>query len=94
MRKSLAKLVALLVCLVFTISLVPAIYAAEKKVTRDDYRLLLQRPMNLLVSLFPVLGNFIDTGSKSTYNNPVTTSKTLKPTAEIQSPPIPPSDRD
>ena len=93
MRKSLAKLVALLVCLVFTISLVPAIYAAEKKVTRDDYRLLLQRPMNLLVSLFPVLGNFIDTGSKSNSSSTVSTKKTLKPTAEIQYPPKP-SDRD
>jgi len=92
MRKSLTKAIAFVVCLVFAVSLVPAMYAAEKKVTKDD-RLLLQKPMNLLVSIFPFLGNVIDTGSKSTFST-VTTKKTLKPTAEIIFPTKPGSDRD
>ncbi|MGC8892623.1 MAG: hypothetical protein ACP5P6_08515 [Candidatus Saccharicenans sp.] len=82
MRKSLTKAIAIVVCLVFAISLVPAMYAAEKKITRDD-RLLLQKPMNLLVSIFPFLGSVIDTGNKSAASSTVTTKKTLKPTADI-----------
>lgn len=81
MRKSFNKIIAFLVCLVFAISLVPAMYAAEKKISKND-RLLLQRPMSLLVSLFPFLGSFADSG-KSVPSS-ISSGKTLKPTAEIQ----------
>ncbi len=91
MRKSNLKIVAILVCLVFTISLVPAMYAAEKKITKDDH-LILQKPINLLVSIFPFLGSFIDTGSKPTTNP--TVKKSLKPTAEIQIGTKPANERD
>lgn len=92
MRKSLTKAIAFVVCLVFAISLVPAMYAAEKRITKDD-RLLLQKPMNLLVSIFPFLGSVIDTGNKST-SSTVTTKKTLKPTADIVIGTKPATDRD
>lgn len=81
MRKSFIKIVAILVCLVFTISLVPALYAAEKRISRDD-RLIMQKPLSLLVSIFPFLGSVIDTGSKSIASP--TVKKSLKPTAELQ----------
>ncbi|MGB9893107.1 MAG: hypothetical protein ACPLRA_01745 [Candidatus Saccharicenans sp.] len=80
MRKPLNKIIATLVCLVFAISLVPAMYAAEKKITKDD-RLLLQKPVTLMLSIFPFLGSVIDNGGKSTTS--VTTKRALKPTAEI-----------
>jgi len=80
MRKSFNKIIATLVCLVFAISLVPAMYAAEKKISKDD-RLLLQKPMTLMLSIFPFLGSVIDSGSKSSTS--VTTKRALKPTAEI-----------
>jgi len=83
MRKSLTKAIAILVCLVFTISLVPAMYAAEKKVSKDD-RLLLQKPMSLLVSLFPFLGSTLGNSSKTLSNGNVPSKKSLKPTAEIR----------
>jgi len=92
MRKSLTKTIAILACLVFAISLVPAMYAAEKKITRDDSRLLLQKPMNLMVSIFPFLGSVIDTGSKSSTSS--TLKKTLRPTVEIQVGTKPGNDRD
>lgn len=81
MRKSLIKVVAILACLIFTISLVPAMYAAEKRISKDD-RLILQKPLTLLVSVFPFLGSVIDSGSKSSTST--TVKKSLKPTAEIQ----------
>jgi len=92
MRKPLTKIIAFVVCLVFAISLVPAMYAAEKRITKDN-RLLLQKPMNLLISIFPFLGSVIDTGSKST-SSTITTKKTLKPTADIVIGTKPGSDRD
>ncbi|MGQ9800048.1 MAG: hypothetical protein ACUVRL_00050 [Candidatus Saccharicenans sp.] len=81
MRKSFIKVVAILACLIFTISLVPAMYAAEKRISKDD-RLILQKPLTLLVSIFPFLGSVIDTGSKSSASP--TVKKSLKPTAELQ----------
>ncbi|MCX8161336.1 MAG: hypothetical protein N3G18_10485 [Candidatus Saccharicenans sp.] len=91
MRKSFIKVVAILACLIFTISLVPAMYAAEKRISKDD-RLILQKPITLLVSVFPFLGSVIDTGSKSSTST--TVKKSLKPTAEIQIPTKPSNDRD
>ncbi|MCR4409741.1 MAG: hypothetical protein QHH43_06790 [Candidatus Saccharicenans sp.] len=91
MRKSLIKVVAILACLIFTISLVPAMYAAEKRISKDD-RLILQKPLTLLVSIFPFLGSVIDSGSKSSTST--TVKKSLKPTAEIQVGTKPGNDRD
>ncbi len=91
MRKSLIKVVAILACLAFTVSLVPAIYAAEKRITRDD-RLIMQKPLNMLISIFPFLGSVVDTGSKAS-SNP-TVKKSLKPTAEILVPTKPGNGRD
>lgn len=91
MRKSLIKVVAILACLIFTISLVPAMYAAEKRISKDD-RLILQKPLTLLVSVFPFLGSVIDSGSKSSTST--TVKKSLKPTAEIQVGTKPGNDRD
>jgi preprotein translocase subunit SecG len=93
MRKSLTKAIAVLVCLVFTISLVPAMYAAEKKVSKDD-RLLLQKPMSLLVSLFPFLGSALGNSSKAISSSNISGKKTLKPTAEIIFPTKPANERD
>ncbi len=91
MRKSLIKVVAILACLAFTVSLVPAMYAAEKRITKDD-RLIMQKPLNMLISLFPFLGAVVDTGSKASSNS--TVKKSLKPTAEIQVPTKPSNGRD
>ena len=91
MRKSLIKVVAILACLIFTISLVPAMYAAEKKISKDD-RLVFQKPLSLLVSIFPFLGSVVDTGSKATTST--TVKKSLKPTAEIQIGTKPANERD
>ena len=91
MRKSLIKVVAILACLIFTISLVPAMYAAEKKISKDD-RLVFQKPLSLLVSIFPFLGSVVDTGSKASTST--TVKKSLKPTAEIQIGTKPGNERD
>ena len=91
MRKSLIKVVAILACLIFTISLVPAMYAAEKKISKDD-RLVFQKPLSLLVSIFPFLGSVVDTGSKASTST--TVKKSLKPTAEIQIGGKPANERD
>ncbi|MGB9906190.1 MAG: hypothetical protein ACPLRR_02245 [Candidatus Saccharicenans sp.] len=91
MRKSFIKVVAILACLIFTISLVPAMYAAEKRISKDD-RLILQKPLTLLVSIFPFLGSVIDTGSKSSTST--TIKKSLKPTSEIQVGTKPANERD
>ncbi|MDD8021398.1 MAG: hypothetical protein PHU81_09550 [Acidobacteriota bacterium] len=82
MRKSLTKVVAFLVCLVFTVSLVPGLYATEKKVSKDD-RLLLQKPMNLLVSLFPFLASTFGNSGKTIGISNISARKALKPTIEI-----------
>lgn len=93
MRKSFNKIIAIFVCLVFAISLVPAMYAAEKKISKHE-RLLLQKPMNLIVSLFPFLGSFGDNSTGKSVNSTVSSSKTLKPTAEIQIGTKPANERD
>ena len=82
-----------MVCLGFTIRLVPAMYAAEKKVSKDD-RLLLQKPVGLLVSLFACLGSGLGKSSKAISSSNISGKKTLKPTAEIIFPTKPANERD
>ncbi|MBC7364962.1 MAG: hypothetical protein H5U07_10570 [Candidatus Aminicenantes bacterium] len=93
MRKSFNKIIAILVCLAFAISLVPAMYAAEKKISKND-KLLLQKPMSLIISLFPFLGSFADNSPSKTLNSTISSGKTLKPTAEIQIGTKPGNERD
>ncbi len=85
MRKSfIAKAVALALCLVFVGISASGLFAAEKRVSKIDARLLLQRPVQFLISVFPALGSVFNS-----HRNPIITgsssSSVVKPTGELVS---------
>jgi hypothetical protein len=74
MRKTfIAKTVALALCLVFVGISAFGLFAAEKRVSKIDARLLLQRPVQFLISVFPALGSVFSS------------STIVKPTGELTS---------
>ena len=84
MRKSfIAKAVALAVCLVIVGTSASGLFAADKRTSRVDARLLLQRPIHFLISVFPALGS-VFSPSKSRLNTG-NSSSIVKPTGELVS---------
>jgi hypothetical protein len=85
MRKSfIAKVVALALCLVFVGISASGLFAAEKRVSKIDARLLLQRPIQFLISVFPALGSVFNL-RKTPINSGDSSSSVVKPTGELAS---------
>lgn len=83
MRKSfIAKAVALALCLVFVGVSASGLFAAEKRVSKIDVRLLLQRPYQFLISVFPALGSVFNP-SKTPLNSGNSSSSVVKPTGDL-----------
>lgn len=83
MRKSfIAKAVALALCLVFVGISASGLFAAEKRVSKIDARLLLQRPVQFLISVFPALGSVFNS-RKTPINSGSGSSSIVKPTGEL-----------
>jgi hypothetical protein len=85
MRKSfVAKTVALALCLVFIGISASGLFAAEKRASKIDARLLLQRPVQFLISIFPALGSIFNV-RKTPINSGDSSSSIVKPTGELVS---------
>ncbi len=83
MRKSfIAKAVALALCLVFVGISASGLFAAEKRVSRVDARLLLQRPFQFLISVFPALGSVFNI-NKTPLNTGNNSGSIVKPTGDL-----------
>ncbi len=81
MRKSfIVKAVALALCLVFVGVSASGLFAAEKRVTKIDARLLLQRPFQFLISIFPALGSVFGPNKTPLSSG---NSSVVKPTGEL-----------
>ncbi len=85
MRKGfIAKAIALALCLVFVGISASGLFAAEKRVSKIDARLLLQRPVQFLISIFPALGSVFN-HRKTPINSGDNSSSVIKPTGELAS---------
>lgn len=85
MRKSfVTKAVALALCLVFVGISASGLLAAEKRVSKIDARLLFQRPVQFLISVFPALGSVFSI-HKRQIGSVDTSSSIVKPTGELAS---------
>ncbi len=85
MRKSfIAKAVALALCLVFVGVSASGLFAADKRVSKIDARLLLQRPVQFLISVFPALGSVFNV-RRTPANSGDSSSPVVKPTGELVS---------
>lgn len=85
MRKNfVAKAVALALCLVFVGISASGLFAAEKRVSKIDARLLLQRPVQFLISIFPALGSVFNV-RRTPINSGDSSSSVVKPTGELVS---------
>jgi len=75
-KKFFFKAVAIMVCLVFLTLCVPGLISAEKKSPKPNSRLLFEKPLRLISSIFPVFSYIFDTGSQDNYskNAPTSTS--------------------
>ena len=81
MRKSfIVKAVALALCLVFVGVSASGLFAAEKRVTKIDARLLLQRPFQFLISIFPALGSVFGPNKTPLSSG---NSSVVKPTGDL-----------
>jgi hypothetical protein len=85
MRKNfVTKAVALALCLVFVGISASGLLAAEKRVSKIDVRLLFQRPVQFLISVFPALGSVFSI-HKRQIGSVDTSSSIVKPTGELAS---------
>lgn len=85
MRKNfVAKAVALALCLVFVGISASGLFAAEKRVSKIDARLLFQRPVQFLISIFPALGSVFNV-RRTPINSGDSSSSVVKPTGELVS---------
>ena len=83
MRKSfITKTVALALCLVFVGISASGLFAAEKRVSKIDARLLLQRPVQFLISVFPALGSVFNVHKKQ-IGTVDSSSAIVKPTGDL-----------
>ena len=85
MRKRLiVRTVALVVCLVFIGLSASGLFAADKKSSRIDARLLLRKPIQFLVSIFPGFDSIFNIHKKQILSGSDSGSTgTVKPTGEI-----------
>jgi hypothetical protein len=85
MRKTfISKTVALALCLVFIGISASGLFAAEKRVSKIDVRLLFQRPVHFLISVFPALGSILNPNKTPLVSGNSSTS-VVKPTGELAS---------
>jgi hypothetical protein len=83
MRKNfVTKAVALALCLVFVGISASGLLAAEKRVSKIDVRLLFQRPVQFLISVFPALGSVFSI-HKRQIGSVDTSSSIVKPTGDL-----------
>ena len=87
MRKRLfVRTVALVVCLVFIGLSASGLFAADKKSSRVDARLLLRKPIQFLVSILPIFDSFFNIHKKQIFSgNDSSSTGTVKPTGELVS---------
>lgn len=85
MRKTfIAKAIALALCLVVVGISASGLLAAEKRGSKIDARLLFQRPVQFLISVFPALGSVFSI-HKRQIGSVDTSSSIVKPTGELAS---------
>jgi hypothetical protein len=85
MRKSLfVRTVALVVCLAFIGVMGSGLFAAEKRVAKVDFRLLFDKPVQFLMSIFPGIDSFISPrkGRVISSTTAVSSGK-VKPTGDL-----------
>jgi hypothetical protein len=81
-KRFIVKTVALALCLVFIGISASGLFAADKRVSKFDVRLLLQRPVQFLVSFFPALNSIFNIQKKQ-INSGTDSSNIVKPTGEL-----------
>jgi hypothetical protein len=90
-KKFFFKAVAIMVCLVFLTLCVPGLISAEKKSPKPNSKLLFEKPLRLISSIFPVFSYIFDTGSQDNFskNAPSSTSSgKVKITGGLASPKV------
>jgi hypothetical protein len=87
MRKRLiVRTVALVVCLVFIGLSASGLFAADKKSSKIDGRLLLRKPIQFLVSILPIFDSIFNIHKKQIISgNDSGSMGTVKPTGELVS---------
>ena len=87
MRKRLiVRTVALVVCLVFIGLSASGLFAADKRSSKIDGRLLLRKPVQFLVSILPIFDSFFNIHRKVVVSsNDSGSMGTVKPTGELVS---------
>jgi hypothetical protein len=87
MRKRLiVRTVALVVCLVFIGLSASGLFAADKRSSKIDGRLLLRKPVQFLVSILPIFDSFFGIHRKVVVSsNDSGSMGTVKPTGELVS---------
>jgi hypothetical protein len=85
MRKDfIVRTVALVVCLVFIGSMGSGLIAAEKRIVKTDFRLLWDRPIQFLISVFPSFSSIFATRGKQILSSEnANLSSSVKPTGEL-----------
>jgi hypothetical protein len=86
MRKRLfVRTVALVVCLVFIGLSASGLFAADKKSSKIDARLLLRKPIQFLVSILPIFDSIFNIHKKQIISGNDSGSMTVRPTGELVS---------
>ena len=85
-KRFFVRAVALMVCLVFIGLSASGLFAADKKSFRIDARLLLRKPIQFLVSIFPDFDSIFNIHKKQILSGSDSGSTgTVKPTGELLS---------
>jgi len=80
-KKSWSKVIALLLCFVFVSLAVPNLIGADRTNPRFDVRILWEKPLSLLASIFPFLG--INHHKNTVIRNSSDSSRVVMPTGDI-----------
>ncbi len=81
-KKSWSKVIALLLCFVFISLAVPNLMGADRKTPRFDVRILWEKPLSLLASVFPFLG--INHHKYTVLRNSSDSSRVVVPTGDME----------
>jgi hypothetical protein len=82
-KRSWTKATALLLCLVFLSLAVPNLIGADRRTPRFDVRILWEKPLSFLASIFPFLG--IDHHKNTVIRNSSDSSRVVMPTGDLNS---------
>lgn len=82
-KRSVTKAVALLLCFAFISLAVPNLISAERKAPGFSMRILWEKPLSLLSSIFPFLG--INHHKNVVIKNSSDSSKVVMPTGDLMS---------